>query len=436
MPGPPKKYLSLEAAAELVRDRDSLAVPLGPGQPAAFLHALGQRDRFDDLVVFAALLTDLFTVFTKPGVRLRSGFFGPVERGLLGAGHDVSFIPADFRQFEKIAREMQPRVMATSVAPLSDDGTFSLSLHAGATIDEFVRAGEDPDRLLVVEINPNLPRTFGLPPEFPHALPLDLVDVVVESNRRAFRLPAAEPSKLEQSIATHALQYIHDGCTLQTGIGGVPTKIAELLAAGNGGDYGIHSEMFTEGLWKLHQAGKVTNHKGIYDGFSITTFAVGSAELYSWLDGQDAVRFLPVGQVNSVEVISRCRNFVSINGALAVDLLGQMAADTVGPRQYSGIGGHFDFTFGAGFSQAGTSLICLPSTAEVGGERISRIGVDLPFGSAVTSPRHASDVIITEHGSAELSGKTVHERAAELIRIAHPDFREDLAETWQKRNRA
>ena len=427
------RVIALTEAVERVRARDTLAVPLGPGQPAAFLHALGERADFVDLRVFAALLIDAFPLFTRPGVKLYSGFFGPVERGLVRSGFDVSFIPSDFRGFAGIARRMRPRLMATAVAPPDPDGWLSLSLHAGATVEELQRCGRDPERILIAEIQPGLPRTLGLPPDHPHALHVDDVDLIVESSRPPFTLPDDEPSETDKAIAGHALRYVHDGCTLQTGIGGVPTEIVELLADGDGGDYGIHSEMFTEGLWKLHRARKVTNRKGIHDGYSVTTFALGTGELYAWLDGNEQVRFLPVDQVNALDVIARCREFLSINAALAVDLTGQIVADAIGPRQYSGIGGHFDFSFAAPFSPGGRSLTCLPSTVTIDGKVVSRINAVLPAGSVVTTPRHAADVIISEFGAAELAGKTVAERAEALIEIAHPDYRDELRRDWATR---
>lgn len=424
----PSKLRSLWDAAQLVRRRDTLAVPLGPGQPSAFLHALGERDDFEDLCAFGALLIDWFPLFTRPGVRLLSGFFGSIERALREQGHDVHFIPSDFRRFALIAERLHPRVMATAAAPPDEHGRLSLSLHAGATVAELHRCGRDPDRLLVVEANPNLPRTLGLPPEHPHSLSLDEIDVLVESDGPAFTLPEAEPDEAEQTIAAYAREFVVDGSTLQTGIGGIPSAIATALAEGSGGDYGIHSEMFTTGLMRLHEAGKVSNKKGSYDGVSICTFAAGTAELNAWLDGQEAVRFLPVEAVNDAAAIARNRDIVSVNGALAVDLDGQVAADSIAGRQYSGIGGHEDFIAGAGLSGHGRSLVCMTSTASPGGNHVSRIVADLPPGTLVTTPRHQVDVVITEHGVAELSGRTAEERAEALIRIAHPDFRDELRE--------
>ena len=420
------KRLTPAEAAALVRPRDRLAVPLGPGQPAAFLHALGERDDFEDLHVFGALLTGLYEVFTRRGVHLRSGFFGPVERGLRKAGFDVQFVPADFRRFSHIVRDFRPRILSVMAAPPDEKGMISFGLHAGAGVEELFAVARDPDRLLVVEINPRVPRTFGMPPEHPHAIHIDAVDFVVESDAPLFELPDHAPDEVERAIAAIVSRYVPDGATLQTGIGGIPSAVAEILAKGPGGDYGLHTEMFTTGCLRLHQAGKVTNRKGQYDGVSIVTFAAGPRELYEWLDGNESVRFLPIEYVNDPAIIARNRRFVSINGALAVDLEGQVAADTIDGRQFSGIGGHEDFLQGAAYSEGGRSLVCLPSTARVGDEVVSRIQAQFAAGAVVTGPRHQVDIVVTEHGAAELAGRSVAERAEALVAIADPQFRDAL----------
>jgi len=432
---PPRRLSATEAAA-LVRPVDSMAIPLGPGQPQELLHALGARDDFEALRVGSSLLTGPYPLFARRGVTLLSGFHGPVERALRAQGADVRFVPGDFRRFGPTLRRMRPRIMTTTAAPPDANGQLSLALHAGGTIAECLAAGRDPDRLLIVEVSRHLPRTRGLPPAHPHALPLDLVDVIVETDRPPISLPDGEPSALEHAIAAHAIPYVPAGATLQTGIGGVPSEIVKILAGSDLGDFGIHSEMFTDGLMALHRAGKVTNRKGSpngTDGHSICTFALGSRALYDWLDENDAVRFLPVEHVNDPSLIARNRCMISINGALTVDLEGQVVADTLNGRQWSGIGGHEDFVAGAAMSEGGHSLICLPSTATVGGTLVSRIEARLVAGACVTTPRHQVDVIVTEHGAAELAGRTLEERAEALIAIAHPAFRDRLREEARER---
>lgn len=421
------RRLSAPEAAALLRPTDTLGVPLGPGQPGAFLHALGARDDWVSLTVFGALLVDLYQVFLHPKVRYLSGFYGPAERFLVDAGARVEFIPSDFRRFTRIAEQLRPRVVATAGAAADPDGWISLSLHAGATVGAIRDAGADPDRLLVVETSPAFPRTLGLPPEHPHRVHVDEVDVLVETDRQPFVLEDPEPTEVERAIAAHVRPFVRDGSTLQTGIGGIPSTVMRLLARGDGGDYGVHSEMFTTGLMDLHRAGKVTNrHKGIFEGISVTTFAAGTAELYEWLDGNEEVRFLPVDLVNSPETIAANRNMVTLNGALAVDLYGQVVADTIGERQFSGIGGHEDFVSVSGLGLDDRSIVCLPSSSVIDGTRVHRIVPALPAGWIVTTPRHQVDLVITEHGVAHLRGRTVRERAAALAEIAHPEVRDEL----------
>lgn len=422
---PPSPSTSGEAAA-LLQASDRLAIPLGPGQPIGLLRALGERDDWQQLEVYGGLLVELFPVFAHPGVRLRSGFFGPAERALRSAGHGVSFVPADFRRFVEVAKRFQPRVVATAGAAPDGEGRISLSLHAGATVDLLFETARDPDRLLIVETSPHFPRTLGLPPEHRHSIALEEVDVWIEGDAHPVELPDATPGPTETAIAAHAAPFIRDGATLQTGIGGIPNAVVGILAEGGGGDYGIHSEMFTDGLMRLQQAGKVANRKGLYDGFSIATFAMGSRALYDWLHEQERVRFLPVSIVNDPAVIARNRDMISINGALSIDLFGQIIADSIEGTQHSGIGGHEDFLAGTGLSEAGRSLVCLPSSVTIEGERRSRILPRLEAGSIVTSPRHQVDVVVSEFGAAELAGLTVEERAHALTEIAHPDFRDSL----------
>jgi acyl-CoA hydrolase len=416
-----------EEAVALVRPVDAIGFGLGPANPDAILTALGSRDDWEDLQLGGALCLNFYDVFTKPGVAYRCGFFGPAERLLHSMGHRVELVPGGFRQFAPILARFSPRVMVAQGAPADASGRVNLSLHYGATRPELIRAGRDPDRLLMVEVNPHLPRTTSLPPEYDNTIPADVVDVLVESDAVPFALTEPPTDDVDAAIAANALNFVHDGSTLQTGIGSIPNIVVSELARGRLGGFGVHSEMFTTGLMRLHQAGKVTNDaKGVFDGVSVTTFALGSLELYEWLDGNDSVAFLPVETVNDPTVISQNAMLVSINGALAVDLYGQVVADSVEGRQISGVGGHEDFVAGAELHLDAHSLICLRSTAERGGEVVSRIAGLLPEGSVVSTPRHHTGVVVTEFGAAELTGLTVQERARALVDVAHPDFRPEL----------
>jgi acyl-CoA hydrolase len=420
------------SAARLVQTTDTLAVPLGPGQPVRFLETLGDRDDWVDLRIYGALLTVLSNVFMHPNVHYLSGFFGPIERGLRDAGANLSFAPADFRRFEALLEQQPSRIVATAATPPDDDGYCSLSLHAGAHFGELRRAGADPTRLLVVEASPNFPRTYGYG-DHTHRLHVDEIDVLVDSDATPLALGEEEPSDVERRIAEHITPLVPDGATLQTGIGGVPSAVASLLGEGDGGDYGVHSEMFTNGLMRLHKAGKVTNRrKGCFEGVSVTTFSAGSTELYEWLDDNREVAFLPVSIVNNPDIIAANENMVTINAALAVDIHGQVVADTRAGEQFSGIGGHEDFVQGPGLDTTDRSILCLPSTYRTGDEERSRIVAYFGAGTVITTPRHQVDLIATEYGIAELQGKTVHQRGLALASIAHPDFRDELVEAAER----
>jgi acyl-CoA hydrolase len=420
------RSMSAEEAVGLFEPKDTFAMPLGPGQPAALLEALGERDDWEELRIGTALLFVLTPLFNHPNVHYLSGFFGPIERVLRDSGANISFAPADFRRFEPILEDQAPRVMATAAAPPDSEGWCSLSLHAGSTYEEIQRIAEDPDRLLIAEVSEHFPRTPGFEPDYRHALHLDQIDVLVESDKGPLPLEDPPPGDAERAIAENARRYIPDGATLQTGIGAIPSTIAGLLAEGDGGDYGVHSEMLTTGLMQLHQAGKITNRKGQFDGVSVATFAGGTSELYAWLDDNRDVAFLPVEIVNSQDVIARNRRMVTINGALSVDIHGQVIADTIEGDQFSGIGGHEDFVAGPALALDASSLLCLSSSYTHDGETHSRIVPWFERGAVITTPRHQVDVIITEYGAAELQGKTVHQRGEALAAIAHPDYRDEL----------
>ncbi|TMA54716.1 MAG: 4-hydroxybutyrate CoA-transferase, partial [Deltaproteobacteria bacterium] len=196
-----------------------------------------------------------------------------------------------------------------------------------------------------------------------------------------------------------------------------------------GGAFGIHTEMLSDGVMRLHEAGKVTNRKPLYDGLTVATFALGSQRLYRWLDANPSVRMLPVTEVNGRAVLSRLPRLTSVNGALSIDLAGQVAADAIGGRQYSGAGGHESFVSGAAAAPEGRSFLCLRSTATVGGKRVSTIVPAFGEGTRVTTPRHHVQYVVTEQGAVDLSVLSDVERPRALIGLAHPDFRAALRAT-------
>src|SRR5487761_1905197 len=379
------RVMTADEAVALVRARDSVGFGLITATPLALFGALSRRADWEDLTICGGLSLGQHEVFVHPRVHYRCQFLGGADRGYRARGGDGQYVPPVFRHYGVMMRRLGIRVMFAAGAMPDAHGEVSVSLYNGATLEECRAAGRDPERLLVVECSPHYPRTLALAGHS-NTLSLDDIDVVVYTDERPTVFPN-DPGTLEDAaIARHAAAFIPVGASLPTGIGAVPNLVAHALVEGDGGDYGVHSEMFTDGLCQLVRAGKVTNaRKTLHPGRCVITFS-----------------------------------------ALEVDLLGQIGADSIGARQFSGVGGHMDFIEGTSLSLEHVSLICLQSTATVDGELVSRIAATTSPFTSVTSPRHLAGVIVTEHGAADLRGRTVRERALALAELAHPRFRDEL----------
>ena len=423
----PARVMSAAEAIGLIRVVDTIGLGLVSGTPRTLLEALSQREDWLNLTISGGLLLGTYGVFTHPHVHYRATFFGAAERSYRDQGANIEFIPSFFRHYGMLVQQLNARVVMMQASMPDENGDVSLSLYNGAHLEECRRAGADPNRLLVIECSPHFPRTRALAGHH-HTLHLDEIDVLVVSDAHPTVLPGEKGTPEDFLIAEHAASYISDGATLQTGIGAVPNLVAQALVQRPGGDYGVHSEMFTDGLYALAQAGKITNARKTENrGVSVTTFALGSAQMYEFLHENPHVGFAPVSYTNDPSVIARNPHMVSINSALEVDLQGQIVADALGARQYSGVGGHMDFVEGTSLSREHTSLICLQSSAVVKGALKSRIIGAMDPRAVVTTPRHLTGVIVTEYGCADLRGLSVRERAQAMIAIAHPDFRDELS---------
>ena len=421
--------LTLEAAVALVRPRDTLACGFVAGQPAGFLDALGARHDLTDVTLYTGLLVRPYTLLQNPGVRIVSGFFGPIERMARAAKARVSYLPRDFNGLERLAEQLVPRMVLAVTTPPDADGYLSFGVHAGASYRPFLAAARDPARLAIAEINRHMPRVAGIPELGGNRIHVSEVDAWVEHDAELVALPSAPASPEDLAIARQVCAHIPAGAILQFGIGGIPNAIAGILAEQPEGGFGLHTEMISDGVMQLHQAGKITNRKPLYDGVTVATFALGSRALYDWLDGNPDVRMLPVTAVNGAAVLARLPRLTSINGALAIDLAGQAAADAIGGRQYSGTGGHESFVSGAGEAPEGRSLLCLRSTTMVAGAAVSTITAAFTPGTPVTTPRHHVQWVVTEYGAVDLSVLDDEERPRALIELAHPEFRAALRAT-------
>jgi acyl-CoA hydrolase len=423
---PKSRRLSLAEAAALVRPRDAVQAGFAAGQPTGVFEALGARTDLEEVVLYTGLLMQPYALLQNAGVRVVSGFFGPIERMSRAAGLRVGYLPCDFNGLERMALRLKPRVVLAVTTPPDADGWLNFGLQSAASFRPFLEAARDPERLTIAEINPRVPRVDGLPELGRNRVHVSEVDVLVEHDAPLVTLPASAASAEELQIAKLVVERILPNAILQFGIGAIPDEIARIIAHGSAGGFGVHTEMLSDGVMRLHEAGKVTNRKPVYDGYTVATFALGSDALYRWLDGNPLIRMLPVTDVNESSVLRQLPRLTSVNGALAIDLAGQAAADAVGGRQYSGAGGHESFVSGARTAPEGRTFLCLKSTATVGGKRVSTIVPHFGTDTLVTTPRHHVQWVVTEHGAVDLSVLDDLERPRALVEIAHPDFRDAL----------
>lgn len=256
------------------------------------------------------------------------------------------------------------------------------------------------------------------------------LDYIIETSHLLFEIPLPEIGETEQAIGRYCAELIEDGSTLQLGIGAIPDAVLQALQDKK--DLGIHTEMFSDGVIDLVQKGVINGKcKTLHPGKLVATFLMGSRRLYDFVNNNPDVELYPVDYVNDPYIISQNRRLVSINSCIEVDLSGQVCSETIGPKQFSGIGGQVDYIRGAAFSEGGKSILAMPATAARG--TVSRIVPQLAAGAAVTTSRNEVDYIVTEYGIAHLKGKTLRQRAESLIKIAHPAFRESLSQEFSRR---
>jgi acetyl-CoA hydrolase len=304
------------------------------------------------------------------------------------------------------------------VSPPDEHGFCSLGVEAGPT-----KTAAECAKVLIAEVNEKMPRTLG--DSFIH---VSRLNYIVPVNYPIPELAMAEEgqSDIIEKIASHIAGLIPDGATMQLGIGAIPDAVLKYLYDKK--DLGIHTELFSDGVIDLVNAGVLTNaRKTLHPGKIVAGFLMGSTRLYDWVDDNPMIELHPTEYVNDPFVIAQNERMVAINSAIEVDLTGQVCADSIGPKLYSGVGGQLDFIYGASRSKDGVPVIALPSTATLkDGAVVTRIATLLKHGAGVVTTRNHVRFVVTEYGVAELYGKTIRQRAQALINIAHPDFREQL----------
>jgi 4-hydroxybutyrate CoA-transferase len=325
----------------------------------------------------------------------------------------AEYIPYFFSEIPSLFGTTLPvNVAMVTVSPPDGNGFCSL----GVSVDYTKKAVETAD-IVVAEVNKTMPRTLG--DSFVHVTE---IDYFIETDIPIHELKAVPLTDVEKNIGRHVAELITDGCCLQLGIGGIPDAVLMYLT--NFKDLGVHSEMISDGVKHLVDRGVITGRrKSLHKGKIVVNFLMGSREFYNWVDDNPMIEMRTVDYTNNPYIVAQNQNMIAINSALEVDLLGQVCADTLGPRQFSGVGGQLDFVRGARMSHGGKAIIALPSAAK--GD-VSRIVPVLKKGAAVTTSRNDVDYVVTDHGIASLKGKTVRDRMRALVGIADPRFREDL----------
>ncbi len=341
------------------------------------------------------------------------------ERKLCDRGL-CNFIPMIFRNLTQYYQHfLTVNVAMAAVTPMDRHGYFNLSCATGVA-----KGILDTADIVILEVNEHLPKVCG---GFDESIHISQVDYVVEGEHDPLpELPIYEATPEDRAIAKQIIPLIPDGAILQLGIGGMPDTIGRLLADSDLHDLGMHTELCTDAYHDLYEAGKLTNATNFHRGKGFTGIALGSRKFYDWIDENPSVVFAPLEFVNTPELIGRLDNMISINNCIAVDLFGQISAESVGLRQISGTGGQLDYLTGAAMSRGGKAFICMTSTyTDREGEVHSRI---VPYfkGDIVTDPRSQAFYLATEYGLVNLVGRTTWERAEMLISIAHPDFRDQL----------
>ena len=353
-----------------------------------------------------------------------------VDRKVIAKGLGY-FAPMRYSELPRFYRDgLQVDVAMIQVTPMDAHGNFSYALASSHLADML-----DQAKVIIVEVNPNLPWVYGL-----NGCEINIqdVDMVVETTD----VPAPQlggggaPTEVDRAVANLVVPQIPNGACLQLGIGGMPSTIGSMIAESDLKDLSVHTEMYVDGFLDIAMAGKITGkYKNIDKGRQVFAFAAGSQKLYDYMDRNPDVMGAPVDYTNAVQVIAQIDNFISINNAIDIDLFGQINAESAGLKHISGTGGQLDFAMGAYMSKGGKSFICMSSTVTgKDGVMKSRIVPTLTPGSIVTDPRSCGQYVVTEYGMVNLKGLSTWERAEALIGIAHPDFREDLIKDAEKMN--
>lgn len=406
---------------EIAKLFDSGDVCLSNGQiaePIGILEAVAKRAKSENLkdiqhyILLPMREQSYQMVGMENHIRHISHFISGFDRDAVWEGR-ADYMPSHYSQVPVIWKDVidPPDVFYATVSPMDEHGYFSCGTAADLCEIRLLA------KKVILEVNKTMPRSFG---SFIH---ISEVTALLENDDPITEVGAPPLSKEDEIIGQMIAEEIPNGATLQLGIGAIPNAVAQGLK--NKKDLGVHSEMFCDSMVDLYNEGVITNFKkNIHRGKCTVTFTFGSRKTYDFLDNNPAVEFLPVDYVNDPRVICLNDNVISINSLMEIDLFGQACSESMGYINFSGVGGQMDFVKGATWSKGGKSFLAFKSSASKG--TISKIKPLLTEGSVVSTSRNDVDYVVTEYGMARLRGKTVSQRAKELIKIAHPNFRDEL----------
>lgn len=425
-----KKYFkshtcTADEAVDAIKDNYNLVYSHAVAAPETFNKAFAaQKDRFSNVSIYHMLYSGNpwhLTTEMKGHLQPISSFICKTSLEGMDKGV-IDFIPSYFRQVPLLFQEeLYPvDVAVVQLSTPNEEGfcTFGVSC-------DYTKPAAENAKIVIGEINDQMPCVGG-----DNLIHISELDYIIEASYPLPEVITMKGTEIEYMIAKHCASLINDGATLQIGIGALPNAVLSLLKDRK--DLGVHTELFTEGIIDLVKEGVITgSRKTIHPNKMIATFIMGTKEMYDFVNKNLMLELHPVNYVNNPSIIGQNYQMISINSCIEVDLMGQVASESIGLRQYSGTGGQVDYVQGSRLSKGGKSIIATPSTAE--GGSISRIVPFLLKGTIVTTSRNDVDYIITEYGIAHLRGKTLRERAKLLIDIAHPKFREELNMEFDKR---
>ncbi len=411
------KAKTLRKAVEIVKSNDRVYIQMGAAAPQALIKALSKRH--DELrhVEICQLHTEGVAPYANPEYKdsfhVNSFFIGGNVRHTLKAGNG-SYTPVFLSELPLLFKNgvIPLDIALIQVSPPDKHGYCSLGVTVAATL-----AAIDAAKHVIAQINPQMPRTHGA-----GIIHISELDSFVEVDEPIPEHKIALPSQTEQKIGDYIANLIEDKSTLQMGVGNIPNAV--LAKLGNHKNLGLHTEMFSDGVIDLILKDVINgNYKGVNPGRALATFLMGSKKLYDYVDDNPFIEMREADYVNDVYVIKQNPKMVAINSAIEVDVTGQVCADSIGTRMYSGVGGQMDFIRGASLSKGGKAIIAMPATTKKGESKI------VPFlkpGSGVVTTRAHVHYVVTEYGVANLYGKTIKQRVKALAAIAHPNFREQI----------